>query len=69
METKDLEFNNEVNMEIKSSQEIHLHTLAVEAVQFNPQNDAEIMTASHDHHICFYDLNKMQVSRKVNGGA
>lgn len=69
MQGNNYEFSNEVNMEIKPTDELNLHTLAVESVHFNPQNEAEMMTASHDHFICFYDLNKMQMTRKVNGGA
>lgn len=62
------EFSNEINMEIKPIHELRQHDLGVESVQFNPNNPSEMMTASHDHTVCFWDLNKLTVSRRVDLG-
>ena len=62
------EFSNEVNMEIKPMHELRKHDLGIESVQFSPNNNIEMMTASHDYSICFWDLNKLAVSRRVNLG-
>lgn len=61
-----LQFDNTINLELKPVASLRSHTYGIDSVQFNPVNSHEMMSASHDEHICFWDLNKMQVTNKVH---
>jgi WD40 repeat protein len=61
-----LQFDNTINLELKPVASLRAHTYGIDSVQFNPVNPAEMMSASHDENICFWDLNKMQVTSTVH---
>lgn len=61
-----LQFDNTVNLELKPVASLRSHIYGIDSVQFNPTNPNEMMSASHDEHICFWDLNKMQVTSRIH---
>ena len=61
-----MEFSNDISMEISPFSSLRNHDLGLEAVQFNPTNPSEMMTASHDKSICFWDLNKLAPIQKID---
>lgn len=68
MSVKDLnlEFNNEINVEIQPQASFRGHTNSVEVVAINPADSNMAITASHDHQIGVWDLNKKQAVKIMN---
>ena len=60
-----MQFSNTINMEVEPVSRLRSHFLGVEAVQFNPVNPNEMMSASHDERILFWDVPTQKVIREV----
>lgn len=59
------QFDNSVNLEMKSINTLEGHTLGVEAVQFRPGVPDQMMSASHDKIINVWDMNTLKVSKST----
>jgi len=62
-----MEFSNEVNLEVKPIITYKEHTSGVEKIRFNPSNQNEFMSASHDASIRLWDINSHHSVKKISG--
>ena len=61
-----MEFSNEINMEISPFATLEGHSLGVSSIHYNPINDREFLSSSHDEHILIWDIDSKTVKKDIS---